>query len=183
MTPGDVFRVAFEVGGAVEPITRQVLGIGPNGGSVLFTSYDEDMRLHSPPIYHDVPLKEKDDQGALLPAVSLLVGGGFGFVFAYRVALGRNTERLILMNGIHRVYELAKAGYQSVPVAVCDVQPLEVPDPLIDLPKQLLLDPEADPPVITDFLNEAAVLELDFYRVLRTVRLNWGFEQYATVLR
>jgi hypothetical protein len=80
-------------------------------------------------------------------------------------------------------HELAKAGFPTVPVAVCDVQPLELPDPLLDLPKQLLLDPEANPPVITDFLNDAAVLELEYFRVLRTVRLNWGFEQYATVLR
>jgi hypothetical protein len=87
------------------------------------------------------------------------------------------------MNGIHRVYELAKAGHQSVPVAVCDVQSMELPDTLVDLPKQLLLDPEANPPVMTDFLNEAVVIELDYFRVLRTVRLNWNFEQYATVLR
>jgi hypothetical protein len=183
MTATDVFRIAFEGSRKPDPITRQILAMHPNGASVLFTSFDEDVRLHHPPVYQDIPINKRDDKSALLQAVCLPVGGGCGFIFAYRVEIGDGTKRLILMNGIHRVYELAKAGFQKVPVAVCDLRQMELPDPIVDLPKQVLLDPQLNPPLISDFLNEDVVLELDYFRVLRTVRLNWNFEQYGTVVR
>jgi hypothetical protein len=84
---------------------------------------------------------------------------------------------------IRRIYELAKAGFQRAPIAVCDLQLMELPDQVVDLPKQMLVDLQANPPLVTDFLNRDVVLELDYFRVLRTVRLNWSFEQYVTVLR
>jgi hypothetical protein len=183
MSAGEIFRVAFEGSRKADPITRQVLGMHPNGGSILFTSFDEDIRLHHPPVYQDVPINKKDDRSAMLQAVCLAIGGGCGFIFAYRVDIGNGITRLIIMNGVHRVYELAKAGFQTVPVAVCDVHPMELPDPIVDFPKQILLDPQFNAPVITDFLNQDVVLELDYFPVLKTVRLNWSFEQYATVLK
>lgn len=183
MTAADVFRVAFEVTAQPAPITRQVLGMSPNAGSVLFTSFDEDIRLHHPPVYQAVPVNIKDGKSARLESVCLPVGGGLGFAHAYRVEIGNGVKRLFLMNGIHRIYELAKAGFQTAPIAVCDLQLMELPDQVVDLPKQMLVDLQANPPLVTDFLNRDVVLELDYFRVLRTVRLNWSFEQYVTVLR
>lgn len=64
-----------------------------------------------------------------------------------------------------------------------DLVPLELPDQFIDLPKDILLNPIQNPPLITDFLNNDVVIPLDYYRVLKTIRLNWNFEQYTTVLK
>jgi hypothetical protein len=111
------------------------------------------------------------------------IGGGCGFMFAYRVEIADGTSRLILINGAHRAYAMAKAGFRTIPIAVCDLRPMELPDPLIDLPKQLLLDSQFNPPVVSDFLDPKIVLELGYFRVLRTVRFNWNFEQYVTVLK
>jgi len=182
MTASDLFRVAFSASSHAEPVNRQVLSMGPNAGSVLFTSFNEDVRLHQP-VYPEVPTNKKDEKSALLPSVCLPVGGGLGFAYALRVDTGNGGRRLILMNGIHRVYEFARAGFQWVPLAVCDIQPMELPDQVVDLPKHILLDPRANPPLLTDYLNNSVVLELDYFRVLRTVRVNWNCEQYATVLR
>jgi len=183
MGAAEIFRIAFDGSRKPDPITRQVLGMHPNGGALLFTSFDEDIRLHHPPVFQDVPTNRKDEKSAMLQAVCLAIGGGCGFIFAYRVDIGKGITRLILMNGIHRVYELARSGFQTVPVAVCDVLPMELPDPIVDIPKQAFLDPQFNAPVITDYLNQNVVLELDYFPVLKTVRLNWNFEQYATVLR
>jgi hypothetical protein len=182
MTAADLLRVAFSASGHAEPVNRQTLSIGPNGGSVLFTSFDEDVRLHQP-VYQDVRANGKDDKSALLPSMCLPVGGGLGFTYAFRIDVGSGVRRLILMNGIHRTYELAKAGFERVPVAVCDIQAMELPDQVVDLPKQMLLDPNINAPLLIDYLNHDVALELEYFKVLRTVRLNWNCEQYATVLR
>jgi hypothetical protein len=52
---------------------------------------------------------------------------------------------------------------------------MEIPDPIVDIPKPVLLDPQFNMPLVTDFLDEDAVLKLDYFRVLRTVRLHWSF--------
>lgn len=181
--PSSIFKLAFEQIGESSSINRQVLGMSPNAGSVLFTSFDEDVRLHHPPVYSDVALNKRDAASPLLDAVCLLIGGGPSFITAFRVTLESGDVRLVINNGIHRVYGLAKAGVTKIPVAICDLQPMEVPDPFVDLPKQVICDPRFNPPLVTDFLNPDVVIELDYFKLLKTVRLNWNFEQYATVLK
>lgn len=178
-----IFRLAFEDSGPPSPINRQVLGMQQNAASVLFTSFDEDVRLHHPPVYQDVPLNKRDPASQLLQAICLLIGGGPSFITAFRVTLESGDIRLVVTNGIHRLHSLAKAGVTRVPIAICDLQSLEIPDPLIELPKQFVCDARLNPPLITDFLNPQVVIELDYFKLLKTVRLNWNFEQYATVLK
>ena len=183
MTETDLFNLAFESAGQPQPITRQVLGMSPTGGAVLFTSYDEDIRLHHPPEYRKISIKENDIQSAKLESICLPIGGGIPFAGVYRIQIGPGIARLILNNGIHRTYSLADAGYQWCPMAICDLLPMEIPDPFIEIPKEMLLNLAMNPPLITDFLNGAVVIPLTYFHVLKTIRLNWNFEQYVTVLK
>jgi hypothetical protein len=183
MAPVELFELAFETRGQPETIVRQILGMGPNGGAVIFTSYDEDIRLHHPPVYRTIPINEKDDGSAKFESVCLPVGGGLPFASAFRIECAPGASRLILNNGIHRIYRLAHAGYERCPLLVTDLIPLELPEQFVDVPKGILLNPAANPPLITDFLNGDVVIPLDYHGVLKTIRLNWSFEQYVTVLR
>jgi hypothetical protein len=183
MSPLDLFELAFEPRGQPEDIVRQILGMAQTNGSILFTSYDEDIRLHHPPVYRKIPINEKDDRSLAFESVCLPVGGGYPFAFAYRIECAPGQSRLILMNGIHRMYRLGGAGYERCPLLITDLIPLELPQQVVDLPTDFLLDPASNPPLITDFLKDKLVIHLDYHAVLRTIRLNWNFEQYGTVLK
>lgn len=183
MSANELFDLSFESAGHPESITRQTLGMGPNGGALLFTSYDEDIRLYHPPQFRKIPINEKDSQSPTFESVIIPVGGGLPFASAFRVQIGLGITRLILNNGMHRLYKLAEAGYEWCPLVVSDLVPLEFPDPFVDTPRPIILDPMANPPLITDFLNKDVVIPLKFFRVLKTIRLNWNFEQYVTVLK
>jgi hypothetical protein len=182
MSLDELFDLSFEPAGKTEAITRQILGLNPNGGALLFTSYDEDIRLYHPPQYRQLPINEKDPYSLSFECVCMPVGGGLTFASAYRVSIA-GIPRLILNNGIHRMYKLAEAGYEWCPIVVADLNPLELPDTFVDMPKAILLDPNQNPPLLTDFLNKNVVIPLKYFTVLKTVRLNWNFEQYPTVLK
>jgi hypothetical protein len=167
MAPVELFELAFETRGQPETIVRQILGMG----------------LHHPPVYRTIPINEKDDGSAKFESVCLPVGGGLPFASAFRIECAPGASRLILNNGIHRIYRLAHAGYERCPLLVTDLIPLELPEQFVDVPKGILLNPAANPPLITDFLNGDVVIPLDYHGVLKTIRLNWSFEQYVTVLR
>jgi hypothetical protein len=183
MSNAELIDVSFQSAGKPDAITRQTLGLAPNGGSVMFTSYDEDIRMHHPPQYRRIPINEKDQESPAFESVCFPVGGGLPFAATFRVQIGQGASRLILSNGIHRVYSLASAGYEWCPLLVCDLIPMELPDPYVELPRDLLLNPNANPPLITDFLDNEVVIPLDYYTILKTVRFNWNIEQYVTVLK
>lgn len=183
MNMTELFDLAFESAGEPASITRQILGMGSDGESLLFTSYDEDIRLHHPSLYRKIPLNENDVHSHSLESVCLPIGGGLPFAAAYIIQIAPGTSRLILANGIHRVYRLAKAGYEWCPLLVCDFTPLELPEPFIDLPRDILLNPNSNPALITDFLNDEVVVPLNYYTLLKAIRLNWNFEEYFTVLK
>lgn len=183
MSNSELFQLAFESAGKPEAITRQILALIPNGGAVMFTSYDEDIRMHHPPQYRQLPINDKDRQSPTFESVCFPVGGGLPFAAAFRVQIGPGSSRLILNNGIHRVYALASAGYEWCPLLVCDLIPMELPDPFVDLPRDMLLNPNANPPLVTDFLDDDVIISLDYHTILKTVRFNWNIEQYVTVLK
>ncbi len=185
MTIDELLTMMFESKGEPEPITRQILGIAPNAGALIFTSYDEDIRLHNPPQFRRIPINERDSRSPSLESVCHPIGGGLPYASAYRipVVLGGAINRLVLSNGIHRVYALAKANYEWCPLAVCDLSPIEIPEQFVDLPREILLNPNQNPPLITDFLNDRVTIELSMHTVLKTIRLNWNTEQYVTVLK
>ncbi len=183
MTTSELVDLAFESAGSPEDIVRQTLGMSPNGGALMFTSYDEDIRLHHPPTMRPIAINERDSLGPSFESICFPVGGGLPFAAAMRVQIAPGTTRLILKNGIHRAYSLAAAGYDRVPLLVVDMSPLEVPDPFVDFPRDILMVPGLNPPLITDFLDENCTIRLKYHKVLRTLRFNWSFEHYPTVLR
>jgi len=166
-----------------ESINRQTLALRQNSGSILFTSYNQDTRFYYPPDYRKIPLNEKDPNGPTVESICLLFGGGFPFASAYRIQIGEEKTRVIVINGIHRIYKLAENGYQWCPIVVTDIQSSELPDQLVQVPKSMLLNPHSNPPLIIDFLKKDATIPLSCYNLLKTVRINWNFEQYDTVLK
>jgi hypothetical protein len=157
--------------------------MGQINGALLFTSYDEDIRLHHPPNFRKLPINEKDMKSPSFENICFPIGGGFPLASAWRVNVSPGLTRMILNNGIHRVYSLAKAGYSWCPLVVTDMLPMEFPDPFVELPKDVLLNPSSNPPLITDFLREEVIVPLEYFTLLKTIRLNWAFEQYVTVLK
>ena len=183
MKEAELFDLSFRGSVSSTPITRQILGVAGNGGALLFTSYDEDVRLHHPPQYRRIPINDKDRDSPTFESVCFPVGGGLPFASAYRIQISEGNIRLVLNNGIHRVFRLAESGYQWCPMLVCDLVPLELPDPFVDLPRDVLLGSNSIPPMVSDFLNSEVVIPLRYHALLKTIRLNWNFEQYVTVLK
>jgi hypothetical protein len=181
--PDELFRVMFEVGSSPQPVFRQTLGLAPNGGALLYTSYDEDVRLHHPPFFRRLSINEADPASPSHEAICLPVGGGLPFAYAFRVQVGPGVQRLVLANGIHRVAAAALAGMNTIPLILADFTALEVPDPFVETPKQLLLDPNVRPPMIADFADRTLSMQLKFFRMLKTVRFNWNFENYVVPVR
>jgi len=183
MSATEIFKVLTEPAGPQAPITRQAIGLADNGGALQFTSYDEDIRLYHPPQYRNLRANELDSESPSYENVCFAVGGGFPFAAVYRVPVKTGFSRLVAGNGIHRLYSLAAAGYEWCPVVVTDMSTMEFPPQLADLPQQVLLNPSLNPPLVVDFANDRFTIELLYYPVLKTVRFNWNFEQYSTVLR
>ena len=154
-----------------------------NSGTLLFASYEEDIRLHHPPTYRQLPVNEKDAKSPTFENVCIAIGGGLSLASAFRIQIAPGKTRLILSNGIHRVYRLAEAGYEWCPLVVSDLIPMEIPDPFVELPKDMLLEETGNPPLIADFLEKDIVIPLDYFTLLRTIQLNWNFAQYVTVLK
>lgn len=183
MNQTQLFTAMFQAGTSSDPIYRQTLGVGPNGGAILYTSYDEDVRLHQPPLVRKLPINENDPSSAALEGLFFPVGGGTPFATAYRIQILPGVQRLIVANGIHRAAAAALAGMDKIPFAVCDLSPLELPDPFVETPKTMLLDPNFHPPMVSDFANPKLAIKLGVYRPLRTVRFNWNFENYTVGIR
>ena len=182
MTMDQLFDVAFNPASVPPVITRQILGLAQSGGALMYTSDDEDVRLHHPPQHRQVVTNLNDPQSLSLESACFSIGGGLQFAHAYAIRMDDGNTRLILANGIHRMYAIARAGYASTPLAICNFSGPELPDPFVNLPKGMLLEPGADPPLITDFMNQSIVMTIDYFRTLRTVRFNWNFEAYPTVV-
>jgi hypothetical protein len=183
VTADGLFDMAFGAGSDPEPVFRQTLGLAPNGGALIFTSSDEDIRLHHPPQFRSLRINQNDTEGPELESICFPVGGGTPFVQVLRIQMGPGLARLILANGIHRVAAAARAGVEWFPAATCDLSPVELPDQFVDLPKALLLDPNFNAPLAADFADESVAIHLQCHRQLRTVRFNWNFENYSVGLR
>jgi hypothetical protein len=181
MSMDELFDVSFNMSPNPPEIVRQVLGMNQQAGSIQFTSYDEDIRVHFPPQFVNLPVNVDDPLGPSLESASFLIGGGHPFAAAYKVEVNQNTSRLILVNGIHRVYKMASTGYQRVSLAICDLTAMELPSPFVDLPKEILLG--TNPCMLIDFLNNDIAIPLEYYTQLKTLRLSWNAENYTTVLK
>ena len=181
-TDRELLEISTSPSSMAEPVHHQVLGQLPNQGAVIFTSYDEDVRPHVP-VFRNMELEPRDASSQVLPTFCIPVGGGIPFVSGQRVSVMPGVDRIVITNGIHRAFSIARAGCDWIPMVVCNVSPVEMPPQIVELPNQLILNPGANPPLLTDFLNDEVAMQLEYYPVLKVVRLNWAAEQLATVLR
>ncbi len=183
--PEEEVQIEFMLGkgGVVNPISRQTLGLAQNGGSLIYTSFDEDIRIHNPPQFRSLPINQNDKNSISLENMCFPVGGGYPFASAFRVQIAPGIFRIIMNNGMHRAYRLAELGLEWIPIIVADFNPMEFGPQFVDLPSQMLFDLNSNPPIIPDFLNPDFVIDLKYFQVLKTLRFNWNFEQYVTVLK
>lgn len=182
MTQAELFSVAFESKPHPQPIHKQIIGRTPDNGAFLFTSYDEDLRAHQP-LYRKIPVNEKDDVGPVFDGACFPIGGGLELINAFRVRIGSEATRIILMNGIHRIYRLIATNHEWCPMILTDFDISEVGDPIVELSKELVLNPKLNPPLVADFADSKLALTLTYFSALVTVRLNWSVERYSTVVK
>jgi hypothetical protein len=183
MSAEELCDLMLEVRDCSVGINQQILAERSNGGSMLFTSFNEDMRFHHLPIYQKSALNGNDPTGPMVDGVCFKIGGGVSFASAYNVQIEAGKSRIIVTNGIHRIYKLAEQGYEWCPLAVTDIAPSELPDSLVQISNNTLLNPDSNPPVISDFLKKDITIPLGFFRLLTTIRLNWNFEQYDAIIK
>ena len=62
---------------------------------------------------------------------------------------------------------MGKAEYETILLAVCDLNSMEIQDPFVDMPKQIIFG--SNPPMLVDFLNQDVVIPLEYYTQLKTL--------------
>jgi hypothetical protein len=113
-----------------------------------------------------------------LETVPISVGPGTPLVQVLKVPVGLTITpqgvqtpiyRLILQNGVHRVFRLAELGNQDVAAMVHEVSQDKIPNVLVHTPKAALFS--ARPLVVTDLANAAISRSFDWQKAKRLVKL------------
>lgn len=182
MSSSQLFDVVVSRPPHDELVTKQILGMTPDNGAFLFTTNDEDVRPHTP-IIRRVLLNEKDQHGPEYDSLSFPIGGSFPpFANAYRIKIDGINSRVIINNGVHRLFSLLSKGNAWCPVIVTDIDPNELPDPFVNFNREALVNPQSNPPMLADFLNKDVVIPLEYYPVKNTMKINYTIERYPTVV-
>jgi hypothetical protein len=182
MSSSQLFDVVVSQPPPAEPVTKQILGMTPDNGAFLFTTDDEDVRPHAP-IIRRVPLNEKDQHGPEYESLSFPIGGSFPpFANVYRIKMDGTNSRLIINNGVHRLFSLLSKGNAWCPLIVTDIDPNELPDPFVNFNRDALVNPQSNPPMLSDFLNKDVVIPMGYYPVKNTMKINYTIERYPTVV-
>jgi hypothetical protein len=111
--------------------------------------------------------------GLPVGAVILFYGYGTGSINVLKA-----NNRLILNNGFHRVYALRKLGITKIPVVVQHIgnPDLEMMPQILGLTKEYLLN-HPRPVLVKDFFTNELTTTLRLKNTIRSVRVQWGFEQ------
>jgi hypothetical protein len=163
-------------GKGVLPVWWQLTALSPTEGSALFTSENEDIRAILPPTVRSLPQSPSDSDSPLHDTLCLQVGRGGTFAFGIKVKLGPGISRLVLLNGVHRLSNLARLGFEWVPLPICEFELGDLPPILGELATQFAFNPAANPPTVPDFWSDELGPELKFYHQLRSVRISWKME-------
>lgn len=113
--------------------------------------------------------------GGGLPVGALILFFGYG---AGSINVLSANNRLILNNGFHRVFALRKQGITRIPVVVQNIgnADLEMPPAILGLSKEYLLK-HTRPVLVKDFFTDELTTVLRMKNTVRSVRIQWGFEQ------
>jgi hypothetical protein len=117
-----------------------------------FSSEDDNMRFIPPmPLkpLHDLDLSAETSSARYdVKAIPVLVGPGLPFIQVLKVPLrmdreGGRVSRLIISNGVHRIFRLAELGNTHVAAIVQTASMQEVPDPFVEARRDTLFGPNA----------------------------------------
>jgi hypothetical protein len=125
---------------------------GPGESNYQFSSEDDNMR-YIPPMplkpLHDIDLSAEASSARYdVKAIPVLVGPGLPFIQILKVPMrmgreGGQVSRLIISNGVHRIFRLAELGNTHVAAIVQTASMQEVPDPFIEARRDALFGPSA----------------------------------------
>jgi hypothetical protein len=164
------------------PVDHEIIAMAGNGGSFLFTSENEDIRP-LPSTVRRLRLVEGDDASPALETLCIPVGGGMPHAYGVRVPIQEGQSRIIVLNGIHRIANLAKLGLRTIPLPICDVEVGDLPPQLADLPTAFLVNFGTNVPLISDFWREGFAGAVEYFRQIRGIRVNWNSEVYPISLK
>lgn len=151
-----------------------------------FSALDDDIRPIPPNIFQPFVEVDWSSRGSphrlKLNSVAFTVGPGASpLVTIAKIPLGpvgpngAPAYRLVLMNGVHRVFRLAELGNTHVAAIVYPANLNEIPQPLVDTPREALLAPR--PLMIRDFLNANITKTFAWERVKVVFKLGLTMKQ------
>ncbi|MDA4114201.1 MAG: hypothetical protein OK474_09165 [Thaumarchaeota archaeon] len=143
-----------------------------------FSSDDQNIR-YIPPMplkpLQDLDIADGSAANYGVKAVTVSVGPGLPFVHILKVPVGldgigrRPVFRLIIANGVHRIFRLAELGNTHVAALVQTMDWQELPPTFIETPRDLLLGPGALK--VTDMVNGAITRTFRWKKSKRVIKL------------
>jgi hypothetical protein len=185
-------------------IQEKFLGIGTNPQNpnqivyvYQFASEDQDIRWLLPATMERLPKINWAAKGARsrlnLRTIPFSVGPGASQVQVWKVPLGfafaqdqqgqqvqTPIYRLIVHNGIHRIFRLAELGNRHVAALIRAVPPNEIPPQMVDTSRDALLSPR--PLMMTDLTNPAISRSFKWRRSKLAIRLRITVDQDRTLI-
>jgi hypothetical protein len=163
---------------AAPAIDVKLLNVQPQAPNQIayvcqFSAFDDDIRPIPPNVFQPFSRVDWAVAGAphslKLNSVCFTVGPGTSpVVMIIKIPIGvdpqgRTIYRLVLQNGVHRVFRLAELGNTHVAAIVHTLNLNEVPQPLVDTPREALVIPR--PLMISDFVNASITQSFAWERV------------------
>jgi hypothetical protein len=144
-----------------------------------FSSDDQNVR-YLPPMplkpLQDLDISNDESNGRYgVKAITVLVGPGMPFVHVLKVPVGmddlsgRPVYRLIVSNGVHRLYRLVELGNTHAAALVQPVEIRDIPDPFIETKRGTLLG--ADALRITEMANPSLGRIFKWKKSKRVIKL------------
>jgi hypothetical protein len=161
-----------------------------NGFSYLYQFSSEDRNMRFIPIMTLKPVRDMDlaTEGSEFPmdvkAIPIAVGSGLPIVHILKVpravdpAAGRNASRLIISNGIHRIFRLSELGNTHVAAMVQTMRYEDLPNPFIDAPRDQLFVPK--PLTISTLRDRNISRVFEWKKSKRVIKLQVTVNQEGT---
>lgn len=153
-----------------------------------FSSEDQNVRYIPPmPLKPFEDLDIASDGGTVrydVKAITVLVGPGMPFVHVLKVPVGldgpagRQIYRLVVSNGVHRLFRLAQLGNTHAAALIQSVDIRDIPDPFVDAKRESLFG--ADALRITEMANEELGRVFKWKRSKRVIKLQVNVTQEVT---
>jgi len=127
-----------------------------------FLSDNQDIRIQMPSPFRPTLLVDHSTAGSNLPwmlnTIPIAVSGGTPQVMISKILMGQDKAqnklyRLIIQNGVHRIFRLAELGNTHVAALVYELTQNELRDPVVETPKSALLTVNPRPISLLDVVD------------------------------